>query len=122
MANETSKLFSSKPALFIIFILVLYGLSWALYGLQFSHDSQIVLQHYGGIDTYQCTGTAATGKATGRGYIKMHPTSYVLPFDGISYTIKYGSGPNIASGKVSLFGDLKQTNIQYSNDPLCALL
>jgi len=118
MAKRTKKLFSIILILFVI----LYGLSWVVYGFKYSHYSQIVLQHYGGLNTYACTGTAALGQPEGRGYIKIHPTSYVLLSEGISYTIKYGSGPNIATGTVSFLGKMRQTNIQYSSDPVCTLL
>ena len=115
-ANKLSTILT----LFVAVIVILYGLSWAAYGLKYSRDRQIVLQHYGGLTTYACTGGVAL--PDGHGYVKVHPTSYFLPFKGISYTIKYGIGPNIATGKESLLGKVTQTNIQYSNNPECALL
>ena len=101
-------------------ILILYGLSWVSYAVKYSNDKQVILRNYGGITTYDCTGGVTP--PNGQGYIRIHPTSYVLPFEGMSYTIEYGAGPIIATGRVSLSGKLSQTNIQYSNNPVCSLL
>ncbi len=106
----------------ILVIVILYVLSWVIYDVEYSNNRLIVLQHYGGLNTYKCTGTAELGQPKGLGYIKIHPTSYLFPFEGISYTIEYGSGPNISTGRVSLLGKIKQTHMQYSSDPLCTLL
>jgi hypothetical protein len=123
MSGLKLKLISSKKYLIVLLsiLILLYGLSWAAYGVKYSHDKQIILRNYGGIVTYSC-GNGGVAPPDGYGYIKTHPTSYVLPFEGVSYTIKYGIGPNIASGKILFSGKLTQTSIQYSNNPECELL
>ncbi len=43
----------NKNILLILFIIIiLYGLSWVMYAVTYSGDKQVVLQHYGGLNTY----------------------------------------------------------------------
>ena len=97
----------------LIAIISLYGILWALYGLELWHSRNAVIKHYGGIG-YICAG----GPVAPPGTIELYKTegyipSYLEPFyltKEFNYSISTKNG-GYADGYVGHLGNVHETSL-----------